>query len=212
MEPLGTIWKAKLRDRTFVAELALTILLFVISIKVCSFVTQFIHKRPGVVLPDPILQVIGPYHLTWLTFALIWGGLAIALANLARYPETLLIGFQAAALLMLFRTVTLYLVPLEASPMIIPLADPLVIRLATGELVIKDLFFSGHTSIMFLLCLSARTRFLRRLFLVGTIGVALCVLLQHVHYSADVFVAPFMAYTSWRLTVIAHERFATPQK
>ena len=33
----------------------------------------------------------------------------------------------------------------------------------------------------------------------ATAGVAVCVLAQHVHYTIDVFVAPFVAYASWRL-------------
>ena len=50
---------------------------------------------------------------------------------------------------------------------------------------------------------------LKMAFFAATITAGICVVLQHVHYSIDVFVAPFFAYTGWRLGTVAHERFGT---
>lgn len=56
-------------------------------------------------------------------------------------------------------------------------------------------FFSGHTSVPFLFALifwkEPRTRFI---FLIVSFVMGTAVLLAHVHYSIDVFAAPFIAY------------------
>jgi len=79
----------------------------------------------------------------------------------------------------------------------IPLNDPVVEFFGTGQLLTKDLFFSGHTATIFLLYLLADKKLLKTFFLVSAIVVGIGVLLQHVHYSIDVFVAPFFAYCSF---------------
>ncbi len=40
----------------------------------------------------------------------------------------------------------------------------------------------------------------------SAIAVALGVILQHVHYSGDVYAAPFFAYASWRIALLAHRK------
>jgi hypothetical protein len=58
-----------------------------------------------------------------------------------------------------------------------------------------NLFFSGHTGFPFLMALILWNRkFWRRFFLVATIVFGAAVLLAHVHYSIDVFAAPFIVY------------------
>ncbi|MDQ1255874.1 MAG: hypothetical protein QG656_468 [Candidatus Hydrogenedentes bacterium] len=201
-----SVWRSELRDRRFLGETLLTALLFVVFVETCAVVLEFIEARPGVTLPDPILQLVGPIRLTESTFAILWVSLAVGFTALLSEPRTMLMAFQAATLVMVLRTVTLLLVPFEAVPTIIPLADPLIIGFGTGRLIIKDLFFSGHTSVMFLLMLTARKRVLRWIFGIGAVVVAASVVLQHVHYRIDVVIAPFVTYTSWRIVVVLHER------
>jgi hypothetical protein len=198
-------WRGELRDRRFIGETLLTGLLFLVFVETCAVVLEFIEARPGVTLPDPILQLVGPIRLTESTFAILWVSLAVGFVALLSEPRTMVKAFQAATLIMVLRTVTLLLVPFKAVPTIIPLADPLIVRFGTGRLIIKDLFFSGHTSIMFLLMLTAQIRILRWAFGIGAVVVAASVVLQHVHYSIDVFIAPFVTYTSWRIIVVLHE-------
>jgi hypothetical protein len=88
----------------------------------------------------------------------------------------------------------------------IALRDPFVdFVVGDGSVLTRDLFFSGHTSTMFLLFLTATARPLRLLFIAGTMLVGACVLLQHVHYTIDVFAAPFFAYGSYRIVKNIHE-------
>jgi len=204
---IGNEWRKCVRDSRYLCEAALTLLLFFLSIRICSMLMHYAQARPGAPLADPILNAVGPIRLTWPIFVVLWSSMVAGLWYMAEDPVRLLMGFQAASLLIFFRTIALYLVPLEPLPTIIPLADPIAIYVSTGKLVTKDLFFSGHTSAMFLLFLTANYSRLKWFLLAGTIFVGVGVVLQHVHYSGDVFVAPFIAYASWRLVLLAHKRF-----
>jgi hypothetical protein len=184
------------------------VLLLALSVRICAELMHYAQARPAGPLNDPILNAIGPIRLTWPISIVLWFSILMGVCFLAANPPRLLMGLQAAALLVFFRTIALYLVPLSPLPTIIPLADPIAIYLATGTLITKDLFFSGHTSVMFLLFLSADLPWLRRFLLAGTVFVGVAVVLQHVHYSGDVYSAPFFAYGSWRLVLLAHKRFS----
>ncbi len=97
------------------------------------------------------------------------------------------------------RIAAMWATPLEAPPGMIPLEDPVVRLFGPGRLLTKDLFFSGHTSTLFLLALTVPGRGWKALFVAATAAVAVGVLVQHVHYAIDVLAAPFFAYASVRL-------------
>lgn len=64
-----------------------------------------------------------------------------------------------------------------------------------------NLFFSGHTAFPFLMALIFWNKtFWRRFFLIATVAFGAAVLLAHVHYSIDVFAAPFIVYGVFVIT------------
>ena len=195
-------WSTLLRQRGFRWDLIVTIVALVVVLSTLANFLQVVELRAGVVLDDPVLKIFSPYDLTWLTFAIIYLGLLVGVVLLSREPKLLLIALQSYVVMVLIRMVAMSLVPLEPPPTMIPLADPTVEYFGTGTLLTKDLFFSGHTSTLFLLFLSAQIRWQRGMFLVCVVGVAVCVLIQHVHYTIDVFAAPFFAYGAFRLVVL----------
>jgi hypothetical protein len=192
-------WKEAWADRAFRRQAVITLPLLVVVLSVLARFLERNEGRPGVVLPDPVLALFSPHDVTWLTFALIYIGLIAAIVYLLRHPATLLVAMQAYALMVVFRIIAMSLMPLEPPPSMLPLNDPLVELFGTGRLLTKDLFFSGHTSTLFLLFLVTPRGVLKAVFLACTVVVACCVLVQHVHYSVDVFVAPFVAYASVRI-------------
>ena len=204
---MGAVWRAAVRQPRFVRGGILTVLALALSLYICTRLMHYVQARPGTAINDPILGAVGPVCLTWPIFAVLWFSMAVGVYWLALNPPKLLMGLQAGALLMVFRTISLFLLPLEPLPTIIPLEDPIAIYFGTGTLITKDLFFSGHTAVMFLLFLTAHSRRLKWFFLAGTVLVGVGVALQHVHYSADVYSAPFFAYGSWRLVLFAHRHF-----
>jgi len=194
-------WAEAVRDRAFRLRLALTLPALVAALTLLARFLNGVEARPGVVLPDPVLALLPPRDLTWLTFGLIYLGLLFGVARLSTAPRRLVVTLQAYVAMVLLRILAMWVTPLEAPPGMIPLHDPLVRLFGPGTLLTKDLFFSGHTSTLFLLALAVPGRRSRAFFLFCTAAVAVCVLVQHVHYTVDVLVAPLFAWASFRLAL-----------
>ena len=203
---LPVVWKAAWKDGFFRAQCTFTIPLLLLALFLLSNFLDTIENRPGVVLPDPILALFAAYDSTWLTFAIIYSAVLLGLITLSFHPRQLLLAIQAYVVLVILRIGVMYVVPLDAPDGIIPLKDPFVQLFGSGGVLTKDLFFSGHTSILLLLFLTAKRRDLRVIFLVSAITVGVCVIWQHVHYTIDVLVAPFFCYLSYRVIVLIHRR------
>ncbi len=192
-----TGWKEAFRKRKFRVEFVITFLLLIFILRMLASFLNFVEARNGVTLSDPLLNLFEPVNLTWLTFGLIYVSLFTALYFFIKKPDLLLTALQSYILLIVFRIIAMYLLPLNPPNEMMKLSDPFVEFFGTGQLLTKDLFFSGHTATLFLLFLLAERKLLKSFFLTSTILVAMSVLLQHVHYSIDVFAAPFFAYCSF---------------
>ena len=198
---MARAWAEAFRDRGFRLRLSLTLPVLVAALALLARFLDGVEARPGVVLPDPVLALLPPRDLTWLTFGLIYLGLFFGVARLSTAPRRLVVTLQAYVAMVLLRILAMWVTPLEAPPGMIPLHDPLVRLFGPGTLLTKDLFFSGHTSTLFLLALAVPGRRSRAFFLFCTAAVAVCVLVQHVHYTVDVLVAPLFAWASFRLAL-----------
>ncbi|OGU58208.1 MAG: hypothetical protein A2V66_01485, partial [Ignavibacteria bacterium RBG_13_36_8] len=148
-ETWSNIWKSKeFRIKLFATIIILAVVLFLLT----SFL-QFNETRRGTTINDPILNLFSPIDVTWITFSLIYAALIIGLVHLSTNPENLLIAFQAYIIMILFRIAAMYSLPLEPPSSMIALKDPFVEFFGSGNVLTKDLFFSGHTSTLFLLFL-----------------------------------------------------------
>jgi hypothetical protein len=202
----GAAWKSAWQDPAIRRGLLITLPLLVVTLTALARFLEAVERRPGVVVPDPILALFSPHDVTWLTFLLIYAGLIAAIAILIRDPRRLLLAIHTYMIMVIFRMCAMSLLPLDPPPTMIPLTDPFVEYFGTGIPLNKDLFFSGHTSTLFLLSLTMQSRGWRTVFFLSTAAVACCVLLQHAHYTLDVFAAPFFAYTSYRLALFLNSR------
>ncbi len=192
-------WSQAWRSSSFRMALVGTLLLLAMLLLFFARFLLYVEARPGALLPDPFLALFAPHDVTWLTFSLIYLALPIWFIAHSRHPRLLVMALQGYGLMVAFRIIAMYALPLEPPAGMIPLQDPFVRFFGPSQLLTKDLFFSGHTATIFLLSLFSKNRTLRIYFLVSAIAVALCVLAQHVHYSVDVVVAPFVAYTASRI-------------
>jgi len=201
-------WKSFLKDKKSLTEFIITMIVLIVVLISFSQFLNFIEQREGVVLSDPILMAYNPVDLTWLTFTLIYLSLFFFIVTMVNKPDKLLIALQAYSLMVIFRTIAMYLTPFEAPETSLLLDDPFVQLFGQGEILTKDLFFSGHTGTLFLLFLLAENRTMKYIFLLFTLTVGTAVLLQHVHYSVDVFVAPFIAFGAYRIINNLHNKFS----
>ena len=194
-------WREFLKEKKNKIELAVTFLLLSGAISALTNFLNFVEARKGAALPDPILNLFEPVDLTWLIFALIYVSLIAGIISLAKNPKRLLFAVQLYTLVVAVRIVAMYLLPLEPPVKMIVLNDPFVEYFGTGQTLTKDLFFSGHTATLFILYLVSENKRMKIVFLISTIAVAISVLLQHVHYSIDVFAAVFFTYACYKLVL-----------
>jgi membrane-associated phospholipid phosphatase len=207
MGELRATWKSTFSKPALRRQAIISVALLIAILQLAIRFFNYIETRPGVVISDPILNWIPAMDLTWLAFALIYGGFIIVIPALIKRPDRLVFGMQAYVTLVIFRMGAMYLLPLDPPPGMIILRDPVVQNLLnTGEPLTRDLFFSGHTSTMFLLYHCALNPKVKTALLIGTVGIGACVILQHVHYSVDVLAAPFFAYCAVRVATFTHER------
>ncbi len=170
------------------------------TLSALAALVKWVEQRPGAVLADPVLALLAPRDVTWPIFTLIYVGILLAVVRLVRTPVRLVLGMQAYVVMALLRIVVMWATPLDPPPGMIVLEDPLVQGFGgASHPLTRDLFFSGHTSTMFLLFLAVPGRAAKAFFLACTAGVAFLVLVQHVHYAVDVLAAPPFAYAAWRI-------------
>jgi membrane-associated phospholipid phosphatase len=201
MSDRSNIISFKVKEKKSRIELTVTLLLLGVILTSLANFLNFVETRQGVVLPDPILILFNPIDLTWLIFALIYISIVVALISLLKNPKQLLLTIQVYTLMVAVRIAAMYLLPLEPPSKMIILKDPFVEFFGTGQTLTKDLFFSGHTATLFILFLAAKNKLIKTAFLISTIAVAISVLLQHVHYTIDVFAALFFTYVCYKFVL-----------
>lgn len=101
----------------------------------------------------------------------------------------------------------MWLIPLDPPVGCIDLQDPVVFIMGTGKKIVKDLFFSGHTSTAFMLFQVAKNKYLKSYFMLATITVGIAVILQKAHYTIDVYAGLIFSFTSYQIIQILHKKF-----
>jgi len=200
-------WREAWTDaRLRVQVITAPVLLWLVLRELTRFLV-WVERRPGAPLDDPILALVTPRDATWLVFGLIYVAILLTLADVWREPRVLVIGVQSYVLMIVLRMAAMYVTALDPPTDMIAMRDPLIEGVATGTLLTRDLFFSGHTSTVFLMFLVARNPRTKPVLFACAAGVAVGVLLQHVHYTVDVLVAPLFAFASYRAVRTAHRRW-----
>lgn len=198
----SSVWKQLLQNNEFRKQTAATVVL--LSILLYSY-GQFIiniERRQGVVLADPVLAMIPSFDVSWFVFFILYSSIFVTIYQLASRPLHILLGFQTFLLMYVFRTVAIYLAPFEPPIGYVPLQDPIISLLVPSDKTLsKDLFFSGHTAVMSLLFLFSHNYLLRIVLAIATLFLMIALAIQHVHYSVDIFIAPLITYTSYRLVI-----------
>jgi PAP2 superfamily C-terminal len=192
-------WKESLSNQGYVPKLLTAIAVFVSG--ALQFPTYFrnIQKRPGTDLNDFVLSNIPFIDVSTYIFAIIYGLLIYMLLRVLAKPQLFLLFALTFVIETVFRMTTIYLFPLNPPADLVILHDTFAELLIYGdtEPITKDLFFSGHTATMVMICLFVEGRRDKIASIIATFALAVLLLIQHVHYTVDVFGALFFTYISY---------------
>lgn len=160
-----------------------------------SYVLLWNEARSGFPINDIVLDNIGPYENHLLIFILTYGLLLLGLSFSLRTKEGWIATNFSVVVFLLFRTITLAILPLNPPEHIIPLEDLfLTSTFYSNKVYVRDLFFSGHTCAVFLLYFLIDKPIIKKVLLFGGTLLGTLLILQHVHYTIDVIVAPLIAF------------------
>jgi hypothetical protein len=173
------------------------LILIIISILPTFF--NLIEKRDGTVLNDQILAAIPAHNVSWAIFTILWGMGLYALFRAIQKPSIYITYVWGLIFVLIIRVLTISLIPLNPPAGLIVLNDPITGLFYGESTITKDLFFSGHTSTLYLIFLCLEKKRDKILAFIATISVAFLLIVQHVHYTIDVIAAPLIVYPFYRL-------------
>lgn len=193
MEITWREWLRHPRGRGLIIFSLLTLVSMVLFMPV--YYSRLLGPKAGILLNDPVLNFFTPVDWSTAVFFILTVALVQTLVMYVNRPAVLLAGVATYCAVNILRAFTMYLVTLEPPADMILLVDPISASLVYPEQAFaKDLFFSGHVSTMMVTVYVERNRFLYLAKLFGTALMALFLAWQHVHYSVDLVVAPFVTY------------------
>ena len=176
-----------------------------------TFSAEFMHyvqNRQGYNIPDILLENIPAMDVSMPIFILLNGTILATIIYLLPHPNKLLVGFMSFVIMIGLRYLFVYLLPLETPPHSVPLIDPVLARyIYNHEIINKDLFFSGHASVMCLCVYLVKNRPLKILNLIAAVTLSFLLLVQHIHYTIDILGAPLFSFISYFFSKTICQRF-----
>lgn len=196
---IALAWEDAWQNNAVKLHLITSVLLFVICFQIQFYFLNKFQFRQGMMIHDRILEFFTPRDFSVLIFLMIYGALLGTFLLVLQYPKKIIAAFYGYALLTVMRTFSIYFVPLEPPTGMIFLNDPIARFFLFQETVVtKDLFFSGHIASISFFLFVLDDKHHRLLAFLFTVVLSVLLIIQRVHYSADVFAAPFFAYASYR--------------
>jgi hypothetical protein len=195
-------WRTFFTERRTVVYFCLLVIVALFSVTLFSIFMCWNETRPGFVFNDPILKMIPAKDFSLITMSFTNIPFLASLFYIIRRPKKTVYFFFATILICLLRTTTLYLTPLDPPIGIIPLTDPVIEKLFYGgSVLLKDLFFSGHTANLVVIGLIVNHKIYSKIVFTCATIVGTLLMVQHVHYSIDVFAAPIFAIFAYKMSV-----------
>ena len=194
-DPTGDLaWRAAWRHSVFRRKFFIGLFGIVALLLTFPWFFQTIEGHTGPVLNDWVLNQLPPRDVSLGIFLTIWATALLILIRARRSPAVFMLFAYGYILISLSRVLSINLFPLDPPPGLIPLIDPISNAFYGEKYVTKDLFYSGHTSSIFLIFLCLRRWWDRLFALVGSLIVGSLLLVQHVHYTIDVLGAFVFTY------------------
>ena len=183
-------WRLFFSDKIDFVTFSLLALTTYVFMVVNSSFLLYAELREGYVLDDYILNKIPAINVSILLFSITYTAVVLGLGAAFRTPYTGQWVMMSCITITILRMLTMYMLPLEPPANIIPLRDPfLESTFYGGDVLTKDLFFSGHTSSVLCLALIVVNKRLKYYLFGSTACIGILLLLQHAHYTIDIIAA-----------------------
>ena len=182
------------RVKFFLGVICLSVILFFIP----DFFL-FIQHRNGVLINDALLNRMPSYDVSTYIFMLLYPITGFFFWRVIRQSTMCITALWGYVFLCLARMITISIIPLEPPAGLMHLHDPFSIFFYGSNVITKDLFFSGHTATLCLVALCLENKWEKRIAFAATFILAVLLLIQHVHYTADIIAAPLFSYLFWYL-------------
>ncbi len=195
-------WSEALEEKNFLMR-------FTINAVVCtSLYMAMVHflawnrLTPGVILNDPIQKFFVPRDFSTIIFSITYSCAILFIIYIIARPRDFYYVARAFLVVFLLRGVFIVLIPLVPPTDTVPLHDPFLdFLVGENKDILNDLFYSGHMADLCIFFLCCRSVALKSFTFLSAIAVAIMLVWQHVHYTADVIGAPFFAYVCYALFV-----------
>ncbi len=190
-------WKSLQNKPTYALVFLVGLVLFLSSLQLTIQYVPTFETREGIVPFDPFMTYLPAIDVSFYIFFLLYGSILLGAYYFLQDPKMILTFAFSFAFMYYIRALCITLVPLNEPTLLIPLSDPLIEKLGIYQTFIKrDLFFSGHFASVFIPYLILRKTRFNWLLLFASMSVGILVMLQHIHYSYDVFGAIIFTYLS----------------
>ena len=207
LKDIPRAWNKALRSRSFRNQLIISMLVMTAGSFYNFHYLREWQARQGIEINDYVLIFLQPHDFSVPIFFIEYCTILLVIAFTLPYPDRFVKGLQILTITILARTWCVYLLPLEPPKDMLFLHDPLADLLLHSRtvLVTKDLFFSGHISVLSVLVLISSNKYVKCIAIVATVLVGVMIIWQHVHYSIDILFAPIVAFFSYNIVLFAHK-------
>ena len=185
-----------------ILPICISLVWFTAAIMIHTWANAYIIGITGTPVGDTLLNLLPTLKIDFLIIQVPLMATFLGLGLLIYKPHYFPFTLKALSLFIIIRSFFISLTHLGASPHQLVL-DQSSFGFSLYDLLYNttnDFFFSGHTGIPILLALIFWSDKHWRFIFLGIAAIfGVSVLLAHIHYSIDVFAAPFMTYSIFTL-------------
>lgn len=197
---IGEYWSKAWADKSLRNKVILGLCLNLAVFFCLPAFFNYAEGRDGTLMNDWLLNSIPSFNVSFAIALIICGSCAFFFFRTLTSPDIFITFLFSYVLLNLLRVTMIFFIPLNPPLHLIALSDPISNILYIGGFKTKDLFFSGHESVICLMGMCLVKKNDRIVMLIAAIVLAGLILVQHIHYTVDVVFAPLFSFVCFQMS------------